>query len=593
MITAFTVKNFKAIGDDPVRIELKPITLLFGANSAGKSSILHALNYAYDVFNNDGLNCEQVALGEKNSLDLGGFKRFIHSGDVSRSVILNFELDFDPSNNSGNLHWIISATTAYVEIEVSWNTVSKNAYVSRYEIGFNGERIVTFKEGAIRYFNTAHPVFSNFWITHGISLDCLVEKFIQPDLYSKKSTDQEEDDVQDDECKTPEERRKAFERLGRVPSKAFRLSSSENNINLRLIGLPWKRIDFYDMIWRDSIENNTCSSQDFEGLFKALLVRPAKLVADWLKSTCYIGPLREIPPRNFAGSEPSDYKLGTYYYKPSHSRWATGLAAWDQLYSIGKYQEKLKKKSIPRREQYPREEEVVCAFTALDPVPSPSDVLDDINDWLVSEQRLNTGYRILFEHYREILISISPTHPLFVALASGQSLVDVSELANEIISSPEKIRIWLHDESRDINLTPHEIGTGISQVLPIVVAAVGINAPLVAIEQPELHIHPALQARLGDLFIENIKNEERHKKSFLIETHSEHLLLRLLRRINETYENRLPPDITPCTPDDVAIYYLEKESQGLRIRRLEISEDGDSKGDWPEGFFEERRAELF
>ena len=82
-------------------------------------------------------------------------------------------------------------------------------------------------------------------------------------------------------------------------------------------------------------------------------------------------------------------------------------------------------------------------------------------------------------------------------------------------------------------------------------------------------------------------------KLFLIETHSEYLLLRLLRRINETYENRLPPDIKPCTPDDIAIYYLEKESQGLRIRRLEISEDGDSKGDWPEGFFEERRAELF
>ena len=87
MITAFTVKNFKAIGEEPVRIELKPITLLFGANSAGKSSILHALYYAYEVFNNHNINVEKILLGENNILDLGGFKRFVHSdGRDNRSL---------------------------------------------------------------------------------------------------------------------------------------------------------------------------------------------------------------------------------------------------------------------------------------------------------------------------------------------------------------------------------------------------------------------------------------------------------------------------------------------------------------------------
>lgn len=72
MITAFTVRNFKAIGDEPVRIELKPITLLFGANSAGKSSIIHALHYAYEIFNFQNLNAEKSTLAG-NNLDLGGF----------------------------------------------------------------------------------------------------------------------------------------------------------------------------------------------------------------------------------------------------------------------------------------------------------------------------------------------------------------------------------------------------------------------------------------------------------------------------------------------------------------------------------------
>ena len=85
MITAFTVKNFKAIGDDKVKIELKPITLLFGANSAGKSSILHALNYAYSVFCDHNLNAEYNTHHDSN-FNLGGFSRFVHDNDLKRCV---------------------------------------------------------------------------------------------------------------------------------------------------------------------------------------------------------------------------------------------------------------------------------------------------------------------------------------------------------------------------------------------------------------------------------------------------------------------------------------------------------------------------
>lgn len=67
---------------------------------------------------------------------------------------------------------------------------------------------------------------------------------------------------------------------------------------------------------------------------------------------------------------------------------------------------------------------------------------------------------------------------------------------------------------------------------------------LIAIEQPELHIHPRLQAAIGDLFVESIqKNGHR----FIIETHSEHLILRLLRRIRETEKGKLR-QIVSCEP---------------------------------------------
>jgi AAA15 family ATPase/GTPase len=94
MITAFTVRNFKAIGDDPVRIELKPIILLFGANSAGKSSILHALHYAYQIFSNRNLSPKK-STDDLNNLDLGGFESFVHNNDLSRVILIRIDFDYE------------------------------------------------------------------------------------------------------------------------------------------------------------------------------------------------------------------------------------------------------------------------------------------------------------------------------------------------------------------------------------------------------------------------------------------------------------------------------------------------------------------
>src|SRR5438270_3595608 len=91
MITAIQIENFKGIRD-PVRIELKPITLLFGPNSAGKSTILHALHYAREVFERRNLDADQTAAGGK-FIDLGGFRNLVHGHDLARPVILRFDLD--------------------------------------------------------------------------------------------------------------------------------------------------------------------------------------------------------------------------------------------------------------------------------------------------------------------------------------------------------------------------------------------------------------------------------------------------------------------------------------------------------------------
>ena len=68
-----------------------------------------------------------------------------------------------------------------------------------------------------------------------------------------------------------------------------------------------------------------------------------------------------------------------------------------------------------------------------------------------------------------------------------------------------------------------DVGFGVSQLLPFIVQSLVAEKQIISIEQPEVHVHPKLQADLGDLLAAAIKKE--NPNQFLIETHSEHLIL--------------------------------------------------------------------
>ena len=92
-ITALEIENFKGIGR-PVRLDLRPITLLFGRNSAGKSTILHAFCYANEILNHKNLDADTTSAGGDN-VRLGGFDNLIHSHDPARDVRFRFDLDLE------------------------------------------------------------------------------------------------------------------------------------------------------------------------------------------------------------------------------------------------------------------------------------------------------------------------------------------------------------------------------------------------------------------------------------------------------------------------------------------------------------------
>ena len=124
----------------------------------------------------------------------------------------------------------------------------------------------------------------------------------------------------------------------------------------------------------------------------------------------------------------------------------------------------------------------------------------------------------------------------------------------------------------------------------MLVNAVAAQKNLIAIEQPELHLHPALQAELADVFIESALGE--NKNTFLIETHSEHLILRLLKRIRQT-TGGLNTKLPPVRPEDVAILFVQPTENGSVVQHLRVDQHGRLLDDWPGGFFEESFNELF
>lgn len=138
---------------------------------------------------------------------------------------------------------------------------------------------------------------------------------------------------------------------------------------------------------------------------------------------------------------------------------------------------------------------------------------------------------------------------------------------------------------------PSEVGAGVSQVIPVIVAALEKRAGLVLVEQPEIHVHPAMQVGLGDLFID-AATRDGGRRTMLIETHSEHLILRLLRRIRETTAKELPEGAPTFSSDKLSVLYVESHPDGVRIRRLQVDENGEFTDPWPKGFFAERMEEL-
>jgi hypothetical protein len=282
-------------------------------------------------------------------------------------------------------------------------------------------------------------------------------------------------------------------------------------------------------------------------LLDEIVVGPLRIVRRCLEDMTYIGPLRQVPTRGYRPQ-----------VSPDEARWSQGLAAWDLLHTV-------------------RDKELIA----------------NTSHWLSDPRRLNTGYEIERLEFRRVPIP-GPFAAHFQRGLQEDDLVDLQGLYDELARERE---VALRELRTGLLVEPSDIGVGLSQLVPVVVAVLAEDKKLLAIEQPELHVHPAIQVGLGDLLISAVRFADqeltRDDRVLLVETHSEHIMLRLLRRVRETSAQEVPPGVLPIFTDDIAVHWFEPSERGIKVTRLHITDDGDFADEWPHGFFEERQPELF
>ncbi len=165
----------------------------------------------------------------------------------------------------------------------------------------------------------------------------------------------------------------------------------------------------------------------------------------------------------------------------------------------------------------------------------------------------------------------------------AQSLVDLNLASSFRLESVAEgsalyqVKLKRNKRSHEVLIT--DVGIGVSQILPVLVLCYYVpEGSTIILEQPELHLHPSVQAGLADVFIDVIKNR---KVQILLESHSEHLLRRLQRRIAEEV----------LSPDDTALYFCELNEGESKLTPLNLNLFGEIDN-WPDDFFGDLLGEL-
>jgi len=627
MLTEIYLRNFKAFGKKGSRIPCKPITLIFGENSSGKSSILKSLLALKQTIEDNDPN--NVLLHQGTYVDIGPFEEIVFGHDTRKRVEIGLQwrssdyLHISPYKERIFKKFKINLTYISKKIEerpyilldkIIWG-ISRN-YGKKIEKSLISAKLVYCKTENSRIYqrikytcslskiSTERVIpmillpFLRESISGGYKKITIVENIDTPFIISYSAYEEKfKIDVFDIEEKI--EKKIHFDN-DKIPTinikvpietilKIYQENSQAKKIEIKNIVEKIRRElekNKFFLLKKDKIIEKICKKveiglneikddilidHDFrilieesinmkiEKLFRIIMFKdPSEIETDLINKL--IKFIHHNLSIEFVGNPIKGelLKINTFFklehgkknlyfdYDVTEENRNQFIELMKSITFIGPLRDKPSRYYIFGGSR-PINVGVSGSKTA-DFIYSYKNKINELNNWL---KKLKIGYTVSYTADKDKLSGV-------------YSLKFEDNITKYPVALPD-------------------IGFGVSQVLPILVQTIMSNKPneILLIEQPEIHLNPRLQAELGEFFVEHVKKNL--SKQFIIETHSQQLILRIKKLIRKK----------KISPKLISIIFVEKTKLGANIVPIEFDKHGNFINEWPDDFFDLSYKELF
>lgn len=576
-ITAIELENFQSI-KDRTRINFGAITLLYGPNSAGKSSIFDALEIIELIW--DPIKWDQEKITQK-------FKRWARN-ENGKTLPLSLAIEFELTEDSDEPEHVWFKKS-------NWQCKKPKTDIHSFQYGRFGEgyeeKVIKDGKAIVRLDVTL--VQKEIWTNE----EQIVVSALQVSLNSEtvfafgkkhpKTQEASSDDIDefDIRCHYLTMHNKfgfgvsGLDLAHDNPKELDKFFFNQNDDGIYWGKFSVDNLDIRSFVWSDmesESESDDARLSKFARTASDITFYFGTLVGNFFrKSSPLVKADRRVPtPREaltVVDPDEDDWWSNSNFSPATPAKLISDLNnSIDPHYALiarSAHADLLKKTTKADFWGSGSAEENLQRFC------SESYLVDSINQHLES--------RLFQEKIYRVKCSSTLMVPIDLKINDPWSYYSLSQ--------PATVRLYLEDG--ELRKTEFEdVGSGVPFVLPVLCAA--SFGGLIKVQQPELHLHPALQSSIADVFIEEtIKQED---SQFIIETHSEHLLLRLLRRIRDTEKKITSSMELPLKPEDIAIYYFDPQvTGGTVVSRQLVTPLGDFYNDWPRGFFSDRDGDLF
>jgi predicted ATPase len=540
-ITAIELENFQTIGKRTI-IPIRDLTLMFGPNGAGKSSIFDALDFLKILVSDDW------GYENENLINLlNKWSRNITTKTASNELGVGIQFYIDESWNGEDY--------PYSPI----NRIDRVAYFSLHKDGDYGNQFIG------KNFN--------FYIKFKNLSEKGKDWFIS-ELRICSETDQIVELRQDDPKNYPNAHLYAkdwisFSELESIKRWAHPDIKYQNQV---LSGRAATTMSFINA--REWFERryfgDSVLEEEFIHLFQQVIDFFKFIIAEELKSTPLVRGSRTVPSSketiHLVPGEKNFYSAGKDSLTPGFRfEWSPMLKTLDPIINKDKDNWFYMCKAVS-----------TAISSQTDVINTEWDLLSalgKINSLLREELFIENGYQLTAEVFY---------------------LAEFYDIDNYQFEDkkyyPKLVRLYLTD-SHQQSLEIEDVGSGIGYVLPVLASLSQDDISL--IQQPELHLHPKLQSMLGDAIVKAVENKKNYRAFTLIETHSEHILLRIMRLLKNS-SKRKDEVISPLNFEKIAVLYFDPLPNGeTEVKRLRLAPDGQLIDRWPGGFFNERFRDLF